>query len=68
MLFVYEKKRLLQERYRLDRMLGKGGQGQVFLAFDMKLKNTGPSKDSRRQQPGSGDHAASGAPGTSQDR
>lgn len=35
---MYEKKRLLQERYRLDKMLGKGGQGQVFLAFDMKLK------------------------------
>ena len=38
MLFVYEKRRLLQERYRLDKMLGKGGQGQVFLAFDMKLE------------------------------
>ena len=38
MLFVYGEKRLLGERYRLDKILGKGGQGKVYLAFDIKLE------------------------------
>ena len=33
MLFVYGEKRLLGERYRLDKILGKGGQGKVYLAL-----------------------------------
>jgi len=35
---VYGEKRLLGERYRLDKILGKGGQGKVYLAFDIKLE------------------------------
>ena len=37
MLFMYEEKCLLGGRYRLEKVLVKGGQGKVYLAFDMKL-------------------------------